>query len=160
VGLKVDIEALPPAVVADLKNGKVNLDDPATTVLLLKANAVLGAVVITDTKGNVTSMGLTCAVCHSTVDDSFAPGIGKRRDGWPTRDLDVGTIVSLAPNLKPFTDLLGVDEPTLKKVLATWGPGCFDAELDKDGKALRPDGKRACTMMPAAYGMAGINLHT
>lgn len=160
VGLKVDVEALPPNVIADLKAGRVNLDDPATTLLLLKARAVVGAIAVTDAKGNVTSMGLTCAVCHSTVDDSFAPGIGKRRDGWPNRDLNVGIIISLAPNLKPFTDLLGVDEATLKNVLGGWGPGCFDAELDKDGKALRPDGKRACTLLPPAYGMAGVNLHT
>jgi hypothetical protein len=160
VGLKVDIDALPARVVADLKAGRINLDDPAVTVALLKARAVLGAVAVTDNRGNVTSMGMTCAVCHSTVDDSFAPGIGRRLDGWPNRDLNVGAIVSLAPNLKPFTDLLNVDEATVKKVFASWGPGCFDAELDKDGKAFRPDGKRACTIMPAAYGMAGVNLHT
>jgi hypothetical protein len=86
--------------------------------------------------------------------------IGKRLDGWANRDLNVGAIISLAPNLKPFTDLLGVDATTLKKVLGSWGPGCFDAELDKDGKALRPDGKRACTLIPPAFGLAGVNLHT
>jgi len=105
-------------------------------------------------------MGLQCAFCHSTVDDSLAPGIGKRLDGWANRDLNVGAIVSLAPNLKPVTDLLGVDTATVKKVLGSWGPGCFDAELDKDGKALRPDGKRACTLIPPAFGLAGVNLHT
>jgi hypothetical protein len=105
-------------------------------------------------------MGLTCAFCHSTVDDSFAPGIGKRLDGRAARDLNVGAIIALAPNLKPFTDLLGVDTETLKKVLASWGPGCFDAEVDKAGKALRPDGKRACTLIPPAFGLAGVNLHT
>ena len=105
-------------------------------------------------------MGIQCSFCHSTVDDSFAPGIGRRLDGWPNRDLNVGAIVSLAPNLKPFTDLLGVDTDTLKKVLATWGPGRFDAELDKDGKALRPDGKQAGTLIPPAFGLAGVNLHT
>ena len=78
-----------------------------------------------DESGNFRSMGLQCAFCHSTVDDSFAPGIGKRLDGWANRDLNVGAIVSLAPNLIPFTDLLGVDVATLKKVLASWGPGCF-----------------------------------
>lgn len=160
VGLKVDVDALPPPLVADLKAGRVNLDDPASTLALLKARAVIGAVAIVDAKGNVTSMGLTCAVCHSTVDDSFAPGIGKRLDGWPNRDLDVGAIVSLAPNLRPYTEALGVDEATVKQVLASWGPGCYDAELDKDGKALRPDGKRACTLLPPAYGMAGVNLAT
>ena len=100
-------------------------------------------------------MGIQCALCHSTVDDSFAPGIGKRLDGWANRDLNVGAIVSLAPNLKPFTDLLGVDEATVKKVLASWGPGRFDALLDKDGKALRPDGKQAGTLIPPAFGLGG-----
>src|SRR5262249_6345847 len=110
--------------------------------------------------GSVKSMGIQCAFCHSTVDNSFAPGIGKRLDGWANRDLNVGAIVSLAPSLKPFTDLLGVDADTVKKVLASWGPGRFDAELDKDGKALRPDGKQAGTLIPPAFGLAGVNLHT
>ena len=105
-------------------------------------------------------MGIQCAFCHSTVDDSFAPGIGKRLDGWANRDLNVGAIVSLAPNLKPFTDLLGVDVATVKKVLASWGPGRYDAELDKDGKAFRPDGKQAGTLIPPAFGLAGVNLAT
>jgi len=113
-----------------------------------------------DTKGSLTSMGLQCALCHSTVDDSFAPGIGKRRDGWANRDLNVGLIVSLAPNLTPFADLLGVDVATVKKVLTSWGPGRFDAVLDKDGKAFRPDGKQAGTLLPPAFGLAGVNLHT
>src|SRR5437773_9434184 len=89
-----------------------------------------------------------------------APGIGRRLDGWATRDLNVGAIVSLAPNLKPFTDLLGVYLATVKAVRASWGPGRFDAELDKDGKALRPDGKQAGTLLPPAFGLAGVNLHT
>jgi len=160
VGLKVDADALPESLKQELKEGKVNLDDPATTLALLKLNAVVGVTGIFDTKGSIRSMGIQCAFCHSTVDDSFAPGIGKRLDGWANRDLNVGAIVSLVPNPKPFTDLLGVDVETLKKVLATWGPGCFDAELDKDGKALRPDGKRACTLIPPAFGLAGVNLHT
>ena len=105
-------------------------------------------------------MGIQCAFCHSTVDDSFAPGIGRRLDGWANRDLNVGAIVSLAPNLKPFTDLLGVDVETVKKVLASWGPGRYDAELDKDGKAFRPDGKQAGTLIPPAFGLAGVNLST
>jgi hypothetical protein len=87
-------------------------------------------------------------------------GIGKRLDGWANRDLNVGAIVSLAPNLKPFTDLLGVDVATVKKVLASWGPGRFDAELDKDGKAFRPDGGQAGTLIPPAFALAGVNLHT
>ena len=160
VGLKVDAEALPASLVAQIKAGKVDLDDPATTLALLKLNAVVGVTGKFDKAGNITSMGIQCAFCHSTVDDSFAPGIGKRRDGWANRDLNVGAIVSLAPNLEPFTDLLGVDVATVKKVLASWGPGRFDAELDKDGKALRPDGKQAGTLIPPAFGLAGVNLHT
>jgi mono/diheme cytochrome c family protein len=105
-------------------------------------------------------MGIQCAFCHSTVNDSFAPGIGQRLDGWANRDLNVGAIVSLAPNLQPIADLLKVDVPTVKKVLASWGPGRFDAELDKDGKAFRPDGKQAGTLIPPAFGLAGVNLHT
>jgi hypothetical protein len=160
VGLKVDADALPDSLKQQIKDGKVDLDDPATTLALLKLNAVVGVKGIFDASGGVKSMGIQCAFCHSTVDDSFAPGIGKRLDGWANRDLNVGGIVSLAPNLKPFTDLLGVDAATVKKVLASWGPGRFDAELDKDGKAFRPDGKQAGTLIPPAFGLAGVNLHT
>ncbi len=160
VGLKVDADALPPALVKQIKTGKVDLDDPATTLALLKLNAVVGVTGFFDAKGGLRSMGIQCALCHSTVNDSFAPGIGQRLDGWANRDLNVGAIVSLAPNLKPFTDLLGVDEATVKKVLNSWGPGRFDAELDKDGKAFRPDGKQAGTLIPPAFGLAGVNLHT
>jgi hypothetical protein len=160
VGLKVDAAALPESLKQQLKEGKVNLDDPAITLALLKLNAVVGVTGFFEKNGNIRSMGIQCAFCHSTVDDSFVPGIGIRMDGWANRDLNVGAIISLAPNPKPFTDLLGVDVATLKKVLASWGPGCFDAELDKDGKALRPDGKRACTLIPPALGLAGVNLHT
>ena len=105
-------------------------------------------------------MGFQCALCHSTVDNSFGPGMGKRLDGWANRDLNVGAIISLAPNLKPFTDLLGVDGATVKTVFNSWGPGRFDAELDKDGKAFRPDGGQAGTLIPPAFGLAGVNLHT
>jgi hypothetical protein len=160
VGLKVDADALPTALKKQLAAGKVNLDDPATTIALLKLNAVVGVTAFTDPNGNVKSMGIQCAFCHSTVDNSFAPGIGKRLDGWANRDLNVGAIVSLAPNLKPFTDLLGVDVETVKKVFASWGPGRYDAELDKDGKALRPDGKQAGTLIPPAFGLAGVDLAT
>jgi len=160
VGLKVDADALPAALKKQLAAGKVNLDDPATTIALLKLNAVVGVTAFTNPDGGVKSMGIQCAFCHSTVDNSFAPGIGRRLDGWSNRDLNVGALVSLAPNLKPFTDLLGVDVETVKKVLASWGPGRFDAELDKDGKALRPDGKQAGTLIPPAFGLAGVNLHT
>jgi mono/diheme cytochrome c family protein len=160
VGLKVDAGALPEELQQQLKAGKVNLDDPATTLALLKLNSVVGVTGFFDQKGGIRSMGIQCALCHSTVDDSFAPGIGKRLDGWAARDLNVGVIVSLAPNLKPFTDLLGVDVATVKKALTSWGPGRYDAELDKDGKAFRPDGKQAGTLIPPAFGLAGVNLHT
>ena len=160
VGLKVDADALPAELVAQIKAGKVDLDDPATTLALLKLNAVVGVTGRFDPAGRIQSMGIQCAFCHATVDDSFAPGIGKRLDGWANRDLNVGAIVALAPNLKPFTDLLGVDAATVKKVLASWGPGRYDALLDKDGKAFRPDGKQAGTLIPPAFGLAGVNLHT
>ncbi len=160
VGLKVDSDALPASLKQQLKAGKVDLDDPATTLALLKLNSVVGVTGLFDPKGGIRSMGIQCAFCHSTVDDSFAPGIGKRLDGWAARDLNVGGIIALAPNLQPFTDLLGVDVATVKKVLASWGPGRFDAELDKDGKAFRPDGKQAGTLIPPAFGLAGVNLHT
>src|SRR5689334_4954 len=159
VGLKVDADALPASLTAQIKAGKVDLDDPAVTIALLKLNAVVGVTALADDHC-FKSKSIQCALCHSTVDDSFAPGIGHRLDGWANRDLNVGAIASLAPNLKPFTDLLGVDAATVKKVLASWGPGRFDAELDKDGKALRPDGKQAGTLIPPAFGLAGVNLHT
>jgi hypothetical protein len=160
VGLKVDADALPNALKKQLAAGKVNLDDPATTIALLKLNAVVGVTAFANPDGSIKSMGIQCAFCHSTVDNSFAPGIGRRQDGWANRDLNVGAIVALAPNLKPFTDLLGVDVETVKKVLASWGPGRYDAELDKDGKAFRPDGKQAGTLIPPAFGLAGVNLST
>ena len=160
VGLKVDADVLPGVLKEQIKGGKVDLDDPAITLALLKLNAVVGVTGVFDPSGGLKSMGIQCAFCHSTVDDSFAPGIGKRLDGWANRDLNVGGIVSLAPNLKPFTDLLGVDVATVKKVLGSWGPGRFDAELDKDGKAFRPDGNQAGTLIPPAFGLAGVNLHT
>jgi mono/diheme cytochrome c family protein len=109
---------------------------------------------------HLTSVGITCAICHSTVDDSFMKGIGQRLDGWPNRDLDIGAIVALAPNLEPMARPLGVDVATLKKVLTSWGPGKYDAEVNQDGKAFRPDGKPAATLLPAAFGLAGVNLHT
>jgi Di-haem oxidoreductase, putative peroxidase len=162
VGLKVDANALPKSVLNALKAGKVNLNSPATTLALLKLNAVVGVKGHFNRRGTLSSVGLTCAVCHSTVNNSVAPGVGGRLDGWPNRDLNVGAIVSLAPNLKPVTDLLGVgvDAATVKKVLAAWGPGKFDAELFLDGKGFRPDGKTAATLIPPAYGLAGVNLHT
>jgi hypothetical protein len=160
VGLKVDSEALPRSLKRDLEAGRVDLDDPATTVALLELDAVVGVKGFFRRDGSLRSIGITCAFCHSMVDDSFAPGIGRRLDGWPNRDLNVGAIVSLAPNKTPITDLLQVDEQTLNTVLASWGPGKFDAELFLDGKAFRPDGKSAATLLPPAFGLAGVNLHT
>jgi hypothetical protein len=160
VGLKVDADAVPTELQQQFKTGKVNLDDPSTTVALLRLDAVVGIKGIFDSSGKLKSMGVQCALCHSTVDDSFAPGIGKRLDGWANRDLNIGKIIALAPTLKPYTDLLGVDEATVKKVLNSWGPGRFDALLDKDGKAFRPDGGQAGTVIPPAFGLAGVNLHT
>ena len=157
VGLKVDADALPASLVEQIKAGKVNLDDPATTLALLKLNSVVGVTGIFDKQGKLKSMGIQCALCHSTVDNSFAPGIGHRLDGWPNRDLNVGVIVSLAPNLQPVADLLGVDVATVKKVLTSWGPGKYDAELNQDGKAFQPNGKSGATLLPPAFGMAGVN---
>ena len=160
LGLKVDAEALPADLVAAIKAGKVDMNDPASTVALLKANAVVGVTAFLNPDGSAKSIGIQCALCHSTVDDSFAPGIGKRLDGWGNRDLNIGAIVATAPNLQPFSDLLGVDVATVKAVLNSWGPGRYDAELNMDGKAKRPDGKSAATMMPSAFGLAGVNQHT
>jgi hypothetical protein len=161
VGLKVDIDAVPRNVQNAIAQGKVDLDDPAVTLVLLQLNAVLGVNATLSNDGNsIQSMGITCALCHSTVDDSFAPGIGHRLDGWANRDLNVGLIVSLAPNLQPIADLLLTDLATVKKVLNSWGPGRYDAWLDKDGKAFRPDGRQAGTLLPPAFGLAGVNLHT
>jgi mono/diheme cytochrome c family protein len=160
VGLKVDMDALPADLVAKVKSGGVNLDDPATTLALIKLDAVLGVKGTFNGDGSLKAVGLSCAVCHSTVDDAFMPGIGHRLDGWANRDLNTGAIISLAPDLSAFTGLLKVDEATVKKVLASWGPGKFDAELNLDGKAFRPDGKPAATLIPPAFGMAGVNLHT
>jgi hypothetical protein len=159
-GLKVDAAALPSAVVKAIKQGKVDLNSPKTTLALIKLNAVVGVKGFFNAKGTLRSVGLTCAVCHSTVDDSFAKGIGRRLDGWANRDLNVGAVISLAPNLKPVTDLLGADEATVKKVLASWGPGKFDAKLLLDGKAFMPDGKSAAVLIPSAYGLNGVNLAT
>jgi hypothetical protein len=160
VGLKVDMDALPKDVVQQLKEKKLDLDDPATTVALLKLDAVVGIKGFLDKGDKLRSVGITCAICHSTVDDAFAPGIGHRLDGWPNRDLNIGKIITLAPNLKPFTDRLGIGEDDLKKALLSWGPGKYDAELLHDGKAARPDGKTAATLLPAAFGLAGVNNHT
>jgi hypothetical protein len=160
VGLKVDVDKVPAAVLDGIKAGTVDLTDPANTLALLDAKAVVGVTTIRGADGRVQSMGVQCALCHSTVDDSFAPGIGHRLDGWANRDLNVGAIVSLSPDLSAVASLLQVDVPTVRAVLASWGPGKFDAELFMDGKPFRPDGKSAATLIPPAFGLAGMNQHT
>lgn len=160
VGLKVDVDALPDSVIQALKSGQVNLNDPAVTLALLKLDSVVGVTGFFNEQGTLKSIGIQCALCHSTVDNSLAPGIGHRLDGWANRDLNVGAIVALAPNLQPFADLLHVDQNTVRTVLNSWGPGHFDAELALDGKAFRPDGKTAAVLIPPAFGLAGVNMHT
>ncbi len=160
VGLKVDVDALPPTLVSRLRSGRVDLDNPATTLELLKLDAVVGVKGFFDRSGRLQSVGITCAICHSTVDNSLASGIGHRLDGWANRDLNVGVIIALAPNLTPVADRLGVDVATVRTVLRSWGPGKFDAELLHDGKAFRPDGRPAATLIPPAFGLAGVHLHT
>jgi len=160
VGLKVAVEALPASLESKLRHGAVDLNDPAVTVELLRLNAVVGMTGFFDQANHLYSVGIQCALCHSSVDDSLAPGIGRRLDGWANRDLNVGAIVSLSPDLSAVAAVLGVDQPTVRKVLGSWGPGKFDAELFLDGKAFRPDGKSAATLIPPAFGLAGVNLHT
>jgi hypothetical protein len=170
LGLKVDSQALPPDLQRKIAAGRVNLDDPATTLALLRLQAVVGVKGFFNSDGSLKSMGIQCALCHSTVDNSFAPGIGKRLDGWANRDLNVGAIIALAPNLQPLATLLGTDTGTVQTVLHSWGPGKFDAELVLDGKAFNPrqisngiitgENVPGATLIPPAFGMAGVNLHT
>src|SRR5207248_5677585 len=157
LGLKVD-SGLTPAILAQaIAGGSVSFDDPKTTLELLRAGSVVGVKAVFE-GGQIRRVGVTCAVCHSTVDNSLAKGIGRRLDGWPNRDLNVGEIVAMAPNLRPMAEALKVDETTVRKVLKSWGPGKYDAELNQDGKAFRPDGSAAATLLPAAFGLAGVNL--
>ena len=159
LGLKVDVDALPQRIRQQLRQQQLNLNDPAVTVALLKLNAVVGVKGFF-TNNTLRSIGITCALCHSTVNNSFAQGIGDRLDGWANRDLNVGAIVAAAPNLQPFADLLGTSQDVVREVLLSWGPGKFDAELILDGKAFQPDGRSAATLLPPAFGLAGVNLHT
>ena len=143
VGLKVDSEALPAAVVSGIQNGSISLTDPATTLALLKLDAVVGVkgtVTTVNGKDTLTRVGITCALCHSTVDDSFAEGIGKRLDGWPNRDLDVGAIVALSPALDDAT----------KAVFKSWGKGRYDPRFNLDGK-------NGPQVIPPAYGLQNVN---
>jgi hypothetical protein len=170
LGLKVDVDALPGGLVAQLKHGRVDLNDPAVTLTLLRQDAVLGVKGFFNEDNSLRSVGITCALCHSTVDNSLTTGIGHRLDGWANRDLNVGEIVALAPDLSPFSTLLGVDQDTVRTVLRSWGPGKFDAELILDGKAFNPQqisngvvtgtNVSGATLIPPAFGLAGINLHT
>jgi hypothetical protein len=166
VGLKIDVEALPGSLASDLRNGRVNLNSPATTLALLKLNSVIGITGFFNPNGSLSSVGIQCALCHSTVDNSFqtsaipAGNIGHRLDGWANRDLNVGAIVNLSPDLSAPAKLLKVDQTVVRKVLLAWGPGKFDAELFMDGKGFRPDGATAAVLIPPAYGLAGVNLHT
>jgi hypothetical protein len=183
VGLKVDVDALPNNLLERLRHGSINLNDPAVTVALLKLNAVVGVTGFFDTAGALKSVGIQCAFCHSTVDNSAPalcagvvhpnPGtgcIGHRLDGWPNRDLNVGEIISLAPDLTAFADLLSTTQANVRKVLNSWGPGKFDAELALDGKAFNPlqvtdgviTGKdvSGASLIPPAFGLGGVNLHT
>jgi len=174
LGLKVDAQALSPSLVNAIKHGQVNLNDPAVTLQLIQQNAVLG-VVGTFNNNTLTKVGFTCALCHSTVDDSVGPGIGARIDGLGNRDLNVGAIIATAPNLTPLVNLLSVVHPGItandvRTVLNSWGPGKFDAELGLDGKVSNPmqmtngvvtgTGVPGATLMPNARGLAGHNLHT
>jgi hypothetical protein len=183
LGLKVDTDALPANVVEQVKHGDLNLNDPGTTVQLLRLKAVVGVTGYFNSSGNLTSLGIQCAFCHSTVDDSQPalcagviqpnPGtgcMGRRLDGWPNRDLNVGKIISLAPDLTAFATVLNTSEANVRNVLTSWGPGKFDAELVLDGKATNPkqmsDGVTTgtnvpgATLIPPAFGLGGVNLHT
>jgi len=166
VGLRIDVDALPEPIVSAIKAGQMNLNEPAVTLALLKLNAVVGISGVFNADGTLKTMGIQCALCHSRVDNSFsAPGIpegviGHRLDGWSNQDLNIGQIVALAPNLEPVAKLLRTDVATVKKVLMSWGPGKFDAELFLDGKAFQPNGRSAATLIPPAFGKAGVNLHT
>src|SRR5215472_7288460 len=160
LGLKVDVNALPVSLRQAIKNGQVNLNDPAVTLALLKLNAVVGVKGFFNSAGNLRSVGIECALCHSTVDNSLVPGIGHRLDGWAARDLNVGAIIGFAPNLQPIAKLLNTNVATVHKVLNAWGPGKFDAELLLDGKAFQPNGETSAALIPPAFGLAGVNLHT
>jgi hypothetical protein len=160
-GLKVDVDHLPRITANAIRGGSASLDEVQTTLELLKADAVVGVKAFYDNGGlRPTRIGITCALCHSTVNDALTKGIGNRLDGWPNRDLNVGAIVALAPKLTPFEQALQLDAESIRKVLRSWGPGKYDAELIHDGKAFRPDGKSGATLLPAAFGLSGINLHT
>jgi hypothetical protein len=143
VGLKVDADSLPPAVVQGIQNGSISLTSPATTVALLKLNAVVGikgTVATVGGKDTLTRVGITCALCHSTVNNSFAPGIGKRLDGWPNRDLNPGAIIALSPHVPAAA----------KAIYNSWGKGKYDPRFNFDGK-------NGPQVIPPAYGLLGVH---
>ena len=152
VGLKVDVEALPPALIAALKAKQVDLTDPAVTIELLRLNAVVGVMGKVVGQGRLKSIGITCALCHSTVDNSLADGIGRRLDGWPNRDLNVGVIVGLSPAL----------DPALKAEFSTWGPGKYDPRHHAfDGRQIIPlNSPSLPVLIPPAYGLQGVGFET
>jgi mono/diheme cytochrome c family protein len=143
VGLKVDADTLPPEVLQAIQAGQVDMHSPATTVTLLKLGAVVGVKATVDANNNITRFGVTCALCHSTVDDRIAAGIGSRLDGWPNRQLNPGAIIALSPALSAAQ----------KAVYNSWGPGKYDARFNFDGK-------NDPTVIPPAYGLAGIHGET
>jgi mono/diheme cytochrome c family protein len=146
VGLKVDAEAIPAEVAQAIKDGKVDLDSPATTVTLLKLNAVVGlkgTVQNVGGKDELVALGITCALCHSTVDDSFSKGIGKRLDGWANRDLNPGAIIALSP-------AVGADQ---KAIYSSWGAGKYDPRMNLDKK-------NTPLVMPPIYGLATVKNET
>ena len=152
VGLKVDADALPGKVVAALRAGKVDLNDPAVTLALLRLNAIVGVKGEVSRAGQLTSVGITCALCHSTVDDRLAPGVGSRLDGWANRDLNVGAIVALSPALNAAT----------KAQLNAWGPGRYDARFHAfDGKSLLTLNRRSSPdEIPSIFGLRGVGFET
>jgi len=171
LGLKVDADALAKGgLLGAVRSGRIDLDAPATTLALLKANAVVGLTGFFNPNGTLKSVGIQCSLCHSTVDNSVAFGIGQRLDGFANRDLDVGKIAAAAPDLSAVATLLGVSQATVRTVLTSWGPGKFDAELFLDGKAFNPQqvtngvvtatNVSGATLIPNAFGLAGFNQHT
>ena len=152
VGLKVDVDALPAAIVNALRAGQVNLKDPAVTVALLKLNAVVGVKGTVSDSGQLTSVGITCALCHSSVDNSFAPGIGTRLDGWANRDLNVGAIVALSPVLDAAT----------KADFRSWGPGKYDARHHAftGTNLISLNRSTLPVLIPPIYGLKGVGFET
>ena len=157
LGLKVDAQALPAETVEALRSGRVDLDRPDLTLELLRANAIVGLTGFADGRGGLAGIGMQCALCHSTVDNSVAPGVGVRLDGWANRDLDAGALIAGAPTLEPIASLLGLSEDEVRATLRSWGPGRFDAALGLDGKRARPDGKTAAVLIPSVFGLAGVS---